>query len=75
MTNKEKAIAVAIRYHFCDAVGIEQQIYQELQKADGDMLIVDFAHISWLLFDNLDIDGMMTAIDNLINDILSQFGE
>ena len=70
MMDKIKAINVAVRFHFCDANGIEQAIYDALSNADSDASLYDLPFVPWNVFDHFDVSAMLDSIDNLADDIL-----
>ena len=71
--NQEKAIAIAIRFHFCNVEGLEMTVYDALQEADGDMLMMEFPFIAYDVFEHYDVDGMYHSVSNLSSDIERTF--
>lgn len=77
---KEKAINIAIRYHFANAAGFESQIYNRLLEFDKSVNIdnIEFTDINpsitvWSTFARFYYPDLMTSIDFLINDIVAEF--
>lgn len=62
----DKAICVAIRYHFCGCDNNEREIFDSL--ADG--VIIDDV---WQPFENYEADELYSCIEGLVDDMVSTF--
>lgn len=78
--NMQKAINIAIRYHFANSAGFESQIYNRLLEFDKSVNIdnIEFADINpsitvWSTFVRFYYPDLMTSIDLLIDDIVAEF--
>ena len=62
----DKAICVAIRYHFCDVDNNEREIFDALAYGDiiGDV---------WQPFENYEADELYSCIEGLVDDMVSMF--
>ena len=76
----QKAINIAIRYHFANAAGFESQIYNRLLEFDESVNIdnIEFTDIDplivvWSTFNGYDVYDLMTSIQALIDDIVAEF--
>lgn len=76
----QKAINIAIRYHFANAAGFESQIYNRLLESDESINIhnIEFTDIDplivvWSTFNGYDVYDLMTSIQALIDDIVAEF--
>lgn len=78
-----KAVSVAIRYHFGNALGFEREIYDKLlELADNNPFdIIDSANFHdinpdiyvWNVFEDMPNRSFIDLIDSLINDIIAEF--
>ena len=76
----QKAINIAIRYHFANAAGFESEIYNRLLESDESVNIdnIEFTDIDpliivWSTFNGYDVYDLMTSIQALIDDIVAEF--
>jgi hypothetical protein len=75
MTNKDKAILIAMNTFFAGYEGDAVEIYNQLKsETDNDWYLIDYASV-WSMFEDVEVAHVMRYVDDLIDSILRNFGE
>ena len=75
MSNKDKAILIAMNTYFADYEGNAVDIYNQLKnETETRWYSIDYASV-WSPFEDTEILHAMGHVDHLIDSIIRNFGE
>ena len=75
MSNKDKAIMIAMDTFFAEYDGDAIEIYNRLKsETNNAWYLIEYASV-WSFFEDAEVSYIMSNVDDLIDSIIRNFGE